>query len=138
MLRLMTAALLTMTLGACSLLPAPDTTESLALNYMFAKATTTLIDRDTVSADRVLAAVEDARNYVDTGETVTIDRLYQGALERISGLSPADRVLVTAIVDNMRGNLAAALSTGQLDESERVALLDVLDWIERAALHAQR
>lgn len=130
------AVILTMALGACSLLPDQGTTESLALNYLFAKSTTAVIDRGAATPSQVLEAVDDARQYIQTGDSVTLAALHEAALERISGLEAADRILVTAILDNVRARLETAISTGQLDESERVALLDVLSWIERAARDA--
>lgn len=139
MLKLLTLPVtlfLLLSVQACSLLPEQGTTESLALNYLFAKSTTAVIDRGAATPLQVLEAVEDARQYIQTGDSVTIATLYQGALERIGGLDPADRILVTAILDNVRARLETAISTGQLDESERVALLDVLNWIERAARDA--
>lgn len=135
-MKLFIAVLVAGFLSACSLLPEQGTTESLALNYLFAKSTTAVIERGDIEPAKVVSAVQDARQYIQTGESVTIARLYDGAVERISGLDPADRILVTAILDNVRARLETAISTGTLDESEQVALLDTLDWIERAALNA--
>jgi len=135
-MKLFIAVLVAGLLSACSLMPEQGTTESLALNYLFAKSTAAVIERGDIDPDRVVQAVQDARQYIQTGESVTIARLYDGAVERISGLDPADRILVTAILDNVRARLETAISAGTLDESEQVALLDTLDWIERAALNA--
>lgn len=126
-------ALLALLLTACSALPASGTTESLAVNYLMSKAATRIIDGDGDRAARVLDAVEDARRYVQAGDTVTIGALYTAAIDRIQSLEPADRILVTAILDNARARLETAISAGQLDQSQRVSLLDTLDWIEAAA-----
>lgn len=120
-------------LSACSLLPDSGTSEALAVNYIFSKATTAIVDRGTVTPEQVIGAVEDARQYIETGETVTVGRLYDSAIERVAGLDPADRILVTAILDNARARLETAIDAGELDESDRVALLDALSWIEMSA-----
>lgn len=132
-MKLLITALLALTISACSLLPQPGTTESLAVNYLFSKATTAVIDRGAVQPGDIIDAVEDARQYVETGDTVTVDALYAAAIERISDLDPADRVLVTAILDNAKARLETAIDSGELDGNDRVALLDALKWIEMAA-----
>ena len=120
-------------LSACSLLPESGTTESLAVNYLFSKATTAVIDQGAVTPEQVIGAVEDARQYIETGETVTVGRLYDAAIERIAGLDPADRILVTAILDNARARLETAIDAGDLSPDQRVALLDALILIEMSA-----
>lgn len=132
-MKIITAVIFAIVLAGCSLLPQPGTTESLAVNYLFSKATTAVIDRGAVQPSQVIDAVEDARQYVETGDTVTVDALYSAAIERISGLDPADRVLVTAILDNAKARLETAIDSGELDGNDRVALLDALEWIEMAA-----
>lgn len=133
MIKTMIAFVFAITVAGCSILPDSGTTESLAVNYLFSKATTAVIDQGAVTPNQVIDAVEDARQYIETGETVTVGRLYDAAIERISGLDPADRILVTAILDNARARLETAIDAGELDESERVALLDALNWIEMSA-----
>lgn len=125
---------LALSLAGCSALPESGTTEALAVNYLVGKATTRIVDGDADRAERVLAAVEDARRYVESGDTVTIGVLYDAAVDRIQNLDdPADRLVITAILDNVRARLETAISSGGLDESQRVSLLDTLDWIEQAA-----
>lgn len=132
-MKLIITALLALTISACSLLPDSGTSEALAVNYIFSKATTAIIDRGAAEPGHIIDAVDDARQYIETGETVTIAVLYEAALDRISGMHPADRVLVTAILDNARARLETAIDAGELSPSQRVALLDVLDWVEMAA-----
>lgn len=132
-MKLITALLLTMIVSGCSMLPESGTTESLTVNYLMSKSTTRIIDGDSERAREVLDAVEDARGYIEGSESVEIGTLYNAALERVQGLDPADRILVTRILDKARDRLEAAIDSGELDESERVSLLDTLDWIEAAA-----
>lgn len=132
-LKLLIAVVLMAALSACSLLPDSGTTEALTVNYMMSKATTRIVDGDAARAERVLEAVEDARRYVKSSDTVTIGDLHSGALEYLQSLDPADRHVITAILDNARARLETAISADRLDERERVSLLDTLDWIERAA-----
>lgn len=132
-MKLIIAIVTAVMLSACSILPDPGSTESLAVNYLFSKATTAVIDQGAVTPAQVIDAVEDARRYVEKGETVTVGALYEAAIDRIRGLDPADRVLVTAILDNAKARLETAIDAGELAEDDRVALLDTLAWIEAAA-----
>src|SRR5690349_20621928 len=127
-MKLIATALLALTLTACSLLPESGTTESLAVHYLFSRATTAVLDRGAVTPEQVLDAVEDARKYVDSGDSVTVAALYDAAIERLQPLHPADQILITAILDNARARLETAIQGGQLSPDERVALLDVLSW----------
>lgn len=119
--------------SGCSLLPEQGTTESLAVNYLFSKATSAVIDRGAVTPTEVLDAVEDARAFIKTGDSVTVGKLYEAAIDRISGLEPADRILVTAILENAKARLETAIDSGDIAADERVALLDALNWIEATA-----
>jgi len=132
-MRILLAALIAITLSACSLIPDSGTAEALTVNYLMSKATTRIVDGDADRAAKVVKAVEDARQYIETGEMVTISALYDAAIGRISGLDAADKILIGAILDNARTRLEAAVSTGQLDAQQRVSLLETLDWIEQAA-----
>lgn len=136
-MRVILYLLVAVALSACSILPESGTNESLAVNYLLSKATTQIIDGDQARAERVLQAVEDARAYVETGESVTIEALYQGAMDRIkqANLDPADQILMESILANARARLETAVSAGKLEPSERVAILDALSWIERSARH---
>lgn len=135
-MKLLLTALFAFALSACSLIPDAGTAESLTVNYLMSKATTRIVDGDADRADRVLSAVADARAYVTGGDSVTIGALYEAAVDRIQPLQPADRILITAILDNVRARLETAISAGKLEESQRVSLLQSLDWIERSARHA--
>ena len=120
-------------LSACSLIPDSSSTESLTVNYLLSKATTRIIDGEAARATKVLAATADARNYIATGDSVTVELLYDEAIKRIVGMDPADQVLLTAILDNARARLETAISGGELNADQRVSLLDTLTWIEATA-----
>lgn len=132
-MKLLISILIAVSLAGCSAWPGSGTTEALTVNYMMSKATTRIVDGDPARADRVLDAVEDARRYIKSSDTVTVGALYSAAVDRIQSLDPADRFVITAILDNARARLETAISADRLSESERISLLDTLDWIEQAA-----
>jgi hypothetical protein len=129
---LLTVCFMLLLLSGCSVLQSmnPDTRQ-LAFTYATAKA----INGDQERADRVIELVERGREFVERSDSVTISALYEGVRERINwqGLDPADQILISAILTTARDRLNEEVGVGALDESQRLRVLTVLDWIEGAA-----
>lgn len=123
---------LALAFAGCSFLQSiePDT-KQLAVQY----ATLKVIDGDSDRAARVVDLVQEGRQYVESGASVTVAALYEGVRDRIDwqSLDPADRILIEAILTRARERLREEIGVGLLDPDQQVKVLTVLDWIEAAA-----
>jgi len=124
--------LMAVAVTGCSLLATvSEDRNQLAVQY----ATLKIIERPDVDAGRVVELVEKARAYVEDGASVTVSALASAARDRLrdSSLSPADRILIDAILTRAQERLESEIGGGVLAEDQRLQLLTVLDWIEGAA-----
>lgn len=124
--------ILALALTGCSVLSTvAEDRNQLAVQY----ATLKVMESDSVDGDRLVELVTQAREYVDTGESVAVSTLAAAARERLaeSGLSPADKILIDAILTRAQARLEAEIGEGLLTGEQRVQLLTVLGWIEAAA-----
>lgn len=108
-----------------------DDRNQLAVQY----ATLKVLERDDVSDTRLLSLVSQAKTYVQEGESVSVSALVTAARERLSesSLSPADQILIEAILARAQERIEAEIGGGLLTGDQRLQLLTVLDWIEDAA-----
>ena len=119
-------------LSGCSLLEVvAEDQNQLALQY----ATLKVLERDDVSKERVLELVGKAKTYVNDGDSITVTALVSEARKKLyaSSLSPADQMLIEAILARAQERIEARLGDGVLDPDHRVQLMTVLSWIESAA-----
>lgn len=131
-MRLLIALFAVVAIAGCSFLQTDgNLNHKLAFQYSTAK----IIERDRVSALDVIDAVERAEGYVRDGAEVTVSKLAQGARDYMqdTGLSPADRILIGAILDDAEARLTVAVGDGLLTKDERLQLYEVLQWIKEAA-----
>lgn len=86
-------------------------------------------------ADRVLAVTGDVRVWVDVGAAATVHEIRQVALAHIdlSRLSPADSLLLEALLDEIEAELVARVGDGLIPEDALITVHQVLDSIERGA-----
>ena len=120
------------TIAACSVLETvAEDQNQLAVQY----ATMKVLERDDVDAGRVIELTTKAKAYVEEGASVTVSALVDAARERLSesSLSPADQILIEAILARAQERIEAKIGGGLLTGEQRLQLLTVLDWIEDAA-----
>ncbi len=122
-------------LSACSSVGKFVEESPAAAQLTFQYATAKIVDAQQDRAEKVLSAVSDARQYVSGDASVTVEFLYDQAVDRINWdrLDAADQILVKAILQNASERLQREIGAGILDESQELRLLTVLDWIEDAA-----
>lgn len=126
------AVMAAVALAGCSLLATvSEDRNQLAVQY----ATLKVLERADVDAARVIELVDRAEQYVEAGTEVAVATLVDAARERLaeSSLSPADRMLVEAILGRAQERLEAEVGDGLLAGEQRLQLLTVLGWIEDAA-----
>lgn len=131
-MKILMSVILALSLMGCSVLSTvSEDRNQLAVQY----ATLKVMESDSVSGDRIAGLVADAREYVSAGESVAVSALASAARERLneSGLSPADKILIDAILTRAQARLEAEIGEGLLSEDQRLQLLTVLEWIESAA-----
>lgn len=123
-------------MGGCSVLSTvAEDRNQLAVQY----ATMKVMESQDVTGERVSELVAQAREYVDDGASITVSALAEAARERLaeSSLSPADKILIDAILTRAQARLEAEIGEGLLDDNQRLKLLTVLGWIDSAAtIHA--
>lgn len=132
MRHLIMAALTVLILTGCGVLATvAEDRNQLAVQY----ATLKVMESDRVDGERIVELVSDAREYVSAGESVAISALADAARERLaeSGLSPADKILIDAILTRAQERLQTEIGDGLLSGEQRLQLLTVLGWIEGAA-----
>lgn len=119
-------------MAGCSLLSTVAENENqLAVQY----ATMKVLERDDVSSERVIELVTKAKAYVSDGSSITVAALVDEARSKLAGssLSPADQILIEAILARAQERIEAKLGSGILNDEQRVQLMTVLTWIEDAA-----
>ena len=111
----------------------------LAVQY----GTLKLISSDNVSAEQVASRIDLVRSLLDEDEEdalLSLDNLVEGISGSIDWprLDAADTLLLLSLIDQV-ANAVADVSLGGpvLDESQRVRLRTLLDWIEQAAAMAE-
>lgn len=120
-------------LSACSMLQDRDSRLQLAVTYATAK----LIENSgDITGPGVIASVERARAIVEADDNVTVIDLAEqirGALN-LDRLSPADQILVNALLAEVQREFEFRLGLGMLKPEDKLAILTFLDWVELAAL----
>lgn len=120
-------------MGACSLLEDRDSRLQLAVTYATAK----LIEQSgDITGPGVGAAVSRARAIVEADDNVTVVDLaaqIRSALN-LDQLSPADQILVNALLAEVQREFEFRLGLGVLKPEDKLAILTFLDWVELAAL----
>lgn len=98
-------------------------------------ATEKVIDGKATRAKRVISLVNEARDFVAQEDSVTIKLLDTEIKSKINwdNLSPADRVLVNAVLIRARERLETEIGEGVLADNQKVRVTKVLEWIERSA-----
>lgn len=123
-------------MGGCSALSTvAEDRNQLAVQY----ATMKVMESQDVTGERVSELVEKAREHVDDGASITVSALSNAARERLaeSSLTPADKILIDAILTRAQARLESEIGEGLLDDTQRLQLLTVLGWIDSAAtIHA--
>lgn len=130
-------AFVTTAAGCSALSVVADDQNQLAIKYATAK----VLERSDVSATYLLERVEQAKTYVDAGVEVSVSGLVDAARFRLaeSSLSPADQILIEAVLARAEERIKARLGDGLLATEQRIQLLTVLEWVESAAsLYATR
>lgn len=131
-MKILMSVILALSLMGCSVLSTvSEDRNQIAVQYATLKA----MESDSVDGNRVVELVTQAREYVSAGESVAVSALASAARERLSesGLSPADKILIDAILTRAQARLEAEIGEGLLSEDQRLQLLTVLEWIESAA-----
>lgn len=131
-MKILMSVILALSLMGCSVLSTvSEDRNQIAVQY----ATLKVMESDSVDGSRIVELVTDAREYVRAGESVAVSALASAARERLaeSGLSPADKILIDAILARAQARLEAEIGEGLLSEDQRLQLLTVLEWIESAA-----
>lgn len=134
-MKILMVVMMLFALSACSTVSKFVEESPATAELTFKYATAKIVDGQTDRVARVLSAVSDARQFLDSEESVTVSFLYDQAVARInwSRLDPADQLLFRAILQNASERLQREIGSGVLDESQELRLLTVLGWIEDAA-----
>jgi hypothetical protein len=121
------ALILTAILSGCATPGAPQ------LPVQF--ATLKLIENNNVSATEVIQRVALVRTVLDDTQTLALGELGNHVRHLVGyhTLSPADRLLVDALLGDVHHRLAIGLDV-PLSAQHRALILTVLDWIEQAAI----
>lgn len=100
---------------------------------VFEYATLKVIDGDAERADRVVDLMDDLM-VLASGES-TVELLDERLREQInwSSLSPADTILVNAVLEEVRMELDRQVGDGLLDPDQQLRVIEVLTWIRNAA-----
>lgn len=122
-------------LTACALMRSNESGVRLAVQYATAK----VVDGDPTKADKVMEIAARAREHVTGPTSATVSQLDAVVRAQIpwDSLDMADRLLVDALLLELRDELARRLGDGVLNDTQRLQVAAVITWIERAAQLAQ-
>lgn len=91
-----------------------------------------------ITREDVLKRVSEARELVEGGPEVTLQRLAEEVRNNINWerLDSADQLLLNAVLAEAEARLRERIGEGIIEAEDRVALLTLFDWIEQAAVLA--
>jgi hypothetical protein len=130
------AAFLALTITGCAALTGVLDKYETPIRLAFQIATERAIDGDQDRAQRVVEIVQDARLYVDTDSSASVDRLAEFVHDQIRWhrLSPVERIVVEDLIREATEFLREKVAEGVLSVEDRATIGQVLSWIERAAI----
>lgn len=87
-----------------------------------------------------LQYVRDAREFLDSGESTTVDAVVDHLLNRAlhDKLEPGQAIAVKRFIDRFRGNFALEVEQVGIANDALITVNEVLDAVERVALEIQR
>lgn len=85
------------------------------------------------TAGRVLAVVDTVEK-MSTDETVTVDALRAYVAQRLTHLSPADRMLAGVLIDEAARALKEKIGDGVIKPDALVKVHEVLSWVREGAI----
>lgn len=123
---------LMLSVSGCSLVSFEDSASKLAIQYATAK----YIEQGNVQkrAMEIIAEVDRATAFLDV-QSVPVADLKRRVIERVavSGLSTADTLLATALIDTIDVEIGRHVKTGVISDDEKVRVNGVLNIIRRTA-----
>lgn len=130
MRQILMAAMLVVLTG-CAALENRDARLELAVKYSTLKT----IERAELTGEQVVDGVQRLRPLVVDGGPITLAALAGQVREAVrwDRLSPADQLLLDAVLMAVEAELQARLGEGLLNAGDRAAIGVLLDWIEQAA-----
>lgn len=127
--RVLVLLLLVVLIAGCATVTAAD---SARLGVMY--ATAKVIDGDPGKASKILTLAAGVRTGLDA-EAMTVAAIDAAVRARIDwqALDIADQLLADALLVELRAQLERRVGTGILERQQRLDVLAVLSWVERAA-----
>jgi len=124
------AAAFTLTTG-CAAIQEGDPAAKTAVQY----ATLKYIDGDPDRAARVTELASKTQSYVSDDATSGLDEVEKRIRKEIdwNKLESADALVVSNLIDVVRAEIEARIEDKQLDPKDRVAVKNVLSWVEQSA-----
>lgn len=118
-------------LAACSFVQERESNARLATMY----ATIKVVDGDAAKADRVEEIATEIREYASGEKFLTVDLLVDQVRKQVNWdrLDAADKLLVSALLDELKLQLIERLGADVLPEDLRLAADTVAGWVITAA-----
>ena len=119
-------------LGACSTIDLQNPAHRIAIQY----ATSKFIEQGESQkrAEAVIAEVEQAKTLIDM-QAVPLSDIKARIIQRVSdrGLSPADTLLATALIDVVNLKIAEDIDNGVIGANDKIRINSALELIKQAA-----
>jgi hypothetical protein len=131
MLRVLSLAVMVAALQACTLLQQEDARLELAVKYSTLKT----IERAELTGEQVRDGVARVRPLVEREVDITLGELVgevRGVI-RWDRLSPADQLLLDAVLGAIEAELQQRIGEGLLNPDDRAAIGAFLRWVDDAA-----
>ena len=116
-------------LAACALIQSNDSTVKLLVQQSVIEA----IHGDKDRADKILLQIGQIRQLLDKDEEISLANLSDALIAKMN-LGSGDQVLAKIIILQIQINLEKQIKDGVLNPDDKISILNVLDWIESAAL----
>ena len=118
-------------LAACALIQSNNSTVQLLVQQSVIKS----INGDKDRADKILLQIGQIRQLLDKDEEISLANLSDALIAKIN-LGSVDHELAKIIILQIQINLEKQINDGVLNPDDKISILNVLDWIESAALSA--